>query len=420
MKNTTFSRKGFTLIELLVVISIIAILASLVVPAALRARESARTSVCKNNLRQIGLAMHMFADNDPQTRLCTGASDFRRDGCMDTWGWVADMVNSQYGLPGEMMCPSSPMKGSEKLNDLIGVTSTTATKEGCPPERLAEGVCGKSLVLNTAGEWVIDTTGSGTAFTALTGDDRAAAVAQHFIDKGYNTNYAAGYHLVRTQPRITNDAATNQPVLPAAGSDEIESKGLNGSLGPLRQNLLETGPVSADRVGILGDAGPGDINEAVLSNTIEGQKYTIANGSLLSEAFNDGPLTWTGTTLALAAKSGGANLLSQVTIEASGQNLASAAQDANVTGPIFLQDTRDWFAIHGGNVANILYADGHVSGTVDRNADGFLNPGLPVPSTDPAVQAGDFGYTDATVELPASDFYPGMFLTPTKKLKKFE
>src|SRR5690606_2112200 len=59
----TSARRGFTLVELLVVMTIITILASLLLPAVLSARNSARRTQSVNNLRQIALAMHNYHES---------------------------------------------------------------------------------------------------------------------------------------------------------------------------------------------------------------------------------------------------------------------------------------------------------------------------------------------------------------------
>lgn len=397
------TRRGFTLIELLVVITIIAILMALVLPAIISAREAARSTQCKNNLRQVGIALHSFSTTDRLGRLCTGAFDFKRDGSPDTFGWVADVMKVKGGLPNEMRCPSNPLRGTEKLNDMIGGTPTTDGSV-LPSDRVGVGALGNQLL------------------NAATHADRVGLVS-NAVREGINTNYASSWFMVRGGLLIQTPPTDHEN--PEVLADEC--KDLPGSLGPITQTMLGNADVPSSNIPMLADAAPGDSNEAILSDTVG---EDLVAGSRLAEAFNDGPAVVNGSGV-VEIFDGSATfknseiksiiprsfprtgeLVGNGTSVGTAQSVYAAASGTGAAaGFLVLQDTRDWFAVHT-SAANCLMADGSVKVLNDLNGDGFLNPGFPVgdPGIDTELRARDIGYTDGVCEISAFEVWNGALL----------
>jgi prepilin-type N-terminal cleavage/methylation domain-containing protein len=133
-------RRAFTLIELLVVIAIIAVLIALLLPAVQQAREAARRAQCKNNLKQLGLALHNYHDtaNTLPPGWISGANGPTR------WGWgtmilpnldQAPLYNQLAAAAGQDVNSTSAVGFSAVMTSLQpGLLQTALPAFRCPSD----------------------------------------------------------------------------------------------------------------------------------------------------------------------------------------------------------------------------------------------------------------------------------------------
>jgi prepilin-type processing-associated H-X9-DG protein len=409
---------------MLVVIAIIGVLVAMLLPALSAAREAARSTTCKNNLREFFVSQSLHADNDPQNRFASGAFDGRRDGSIDTWGWVADMVNAGAGKPSDMLCPSNPAKGSEKLNDYLG-TATSVAKEGAQASRVLAGA-GAYWNDGSGGFGYNASADPNAEVNPITGvKDAAGAIALHFINKGYNTNYITTWFHSRTGPLLQsapsasgNDIRLYYPTSSIVPTTLSAVKGLGGTLGPLSTTVVSQSPIAGSVVPIMADGNVGDAKEAFLKASIPGyQDKGLGQGARLTESFSDGPAlrdvaangdAWGGWGKTVEYDVYNPDASPAVNVFAIEQPVKGNA----VVYPneyLYMQDYRDFGPVHKGG-CNVLMADGSIRSFFDTTGDGYLNPGFNVDSTSGAAAIALTGYSDATVELEPALIFSGVFI----------
>jgi prepilin-type N-terminal cleavage/methylation domain-containing protein/prepilin-type processing-associated H-X9-DG protein len=303
-------RAGFTLIELLVTISIIALLASILLPALSRARDSGRSAACAGNLRTFGSAFQIYASQDTEGSMCSGAFDHLRDGDVRKFGWVADVIRLKVGSPGKMICPSNRFGTNEKVADYTGANASGAAN----PNR-SHDVPVVPVGVKSAEMWA----------------------------EGYNTNYAATWHFVRGDPIADDGYGIN-------GNPSDPAKCPLDGDGPLNQGHLSAGRTTPDQIALLGDSRAGDSADATVTASIAQTINTFADrrvvnpGELLVESFTDG--------MAVDMS----NLLGEPSVK---------GHELNDIAPLHNPKSGDYV----GGYSNVLFADGHVAAVRDTGGE---------------------------------------------------
>jgi prepilin-type N-terminal cleavage/methylation domain-containing protein/prepilin-type processing-associated H-X9-DG protein len=131
--------KGFTLIELLVVISIIALLMAIMMPALNRAREQGRFVVCRNNMRNVGIMVAMYAEDN----------QLRVQGQPDMW---MEALRPYYGYTG-----SDWAKFNREFNSPFECVAATHRNKPKDDARRRTMACNRFIV-----SWVLDRAGKDT------------------------------------------------------------------------------------------------------------------------------------------------------------------------------------------------------------------------------------------------------------------
>ena len=209
-------RRGFTLIELLVVIAIIAVLIALLLPAVQQAREAARRSQCKNNLKQVGLALHNYHDtmqtfppgmiNSPAAAGTTGTG----------WAWSA------FILPG---MDQAPLYNNLQPNGPMDVTN--ATQLAYLRTILPVYLCPSNPSATPAQNPYTPIVTNGSTATAIGMSNYVAVAGQLDMDSGYGAKDGTFFNNSKIGIRDITDGTSNTAIV--MERDTLKSKTGDGN-----------------------------------------------------------------------------------------------------------------------------------------------------------------------------------------------
>ncbi len=182
-------RRGFTLVELLVVVAIIGTLIGLLLPAVQSAREAARATACKNNMHQIGIALHHYHDHKQRLPagwhgVVKGANPADHADDVPGWGWAAQLLPQL-----ESNAVHSRIDFTRRVYDAANPTVNQAVRESfipafrCPSDVPAPTETGNGLCL-------IGADAGGDEYHAVDGGDLAG------LCYAAKTNYAGVFGTV--------------------------------------------------------------------------------------------------------------------------------------------------------------------------------------------------------------------------------
>lgn len=331
-------KKGFTLIELLVVIAIIAILIALLLPAVQQAREAARRTQCKNNLKQLGLAAHNYHDTHREFPPALVFGGFKSD-------------------------------ANAALDGQTYAVSTTASVLLLP-------YIDQAPIYN---QWDFNVTSTNAHHSTYTGPLRGAPLAGPNLTLSQNVLTAFLCPSDPTAKRLTNTTGTGEYLATSAaisnygyaGGDAHEGYRSYGAYG--NSNIVTPNGISVNRRGFFGID-----QSASIANSLDGTSNTILMGEIRGRKSSSlyvptwGQAKWVGVFGRIASNSGANAARDNCTYNGINTPANSCPNPASTAA---LPYAWVWSSEHVGG-AHFLFGDGTVkflSQNIDKNTFVLLN-----------------------------------------------